>query len=386
MLPIITRQVCCGIILIAMTSLLSGCGALPGQGPTALDIALFDDSSNDNVAKPFAILPLDIDVVHAVGHVPSTSISASFRGNIGDREARVLGIGDQLSVRVWEASQDGLFSTTERKETLIEAVVDESGDIFIPYVGQIAVEGLDVESVRSAISTGLVGQAVDPQVQVILVSEDGYMLSVIGDVVRPGRFNVPGAGLRLIDAVALAGGARKPGFETVLTIVRGSTRASVRHDDAVKYAENNIWLMSRDTVQVSHKPRNFTAFGAVTSQNLLRFETEDVSLAEALAQSGGLNDNLADAGGVFLFRFESQRRLERAKAELPGQRYAKGIPTIYRLDFTEPQAFFLASSFMMRDNDVIYVANAPAVEFSKFISTIVSPFLGTARSVSAIGG
>lgn len=375
-----------GRVLICATIGLSGCGTLPGQGPTTLDIALHDESSLETGNRAFAIIPLNVEVVQAVGQAPSTSISAAFRGRISGVESRTVGVGDQLLVNVWEASQDGLFSTAERKETTIEAVVDETGSIFIPYAGAISVKGMNVERVRAAIASRLVGQAVDPQVQVKLTSDGGYMLSVIGDVARPGRFDIPASGLRLIEAVALAGGTRKSGFETRLTIVRGDTRASVRHDDVVRHPENNIWLMPRDVVQVLHKPRSFTAFGAVTSQNLLRFETETVSLAEALAQSGGLNDRLADAGGVFLFRFENHRRLQRAKAEIPDQRYAKGIPTIYRLDFTEPQAFFLASSFMMRDNDIIYVANAPAVEFNKFISTIVSPFLGTARSVSAIGG
>lgn len=372
-------------MLFTTVVLLSGCATLPGQGPTTLDIALLEEQAV-GAEHSFAILPLDAAVVHAVGQVPGTSVSSAFRGRITAREARTIGVGDKLSVKVWEASQDGLFSTAERKETLIETVVDEAGNIFVPYVGHVAVNGMNTEGVRTAISDGLVGQAVDPQVQVTLASDGGYMLSVIGDVARPGRFDVPASGLRLIEAVALAGGTRKAGFETELTIVRGAARASVRHDDVVRHAENNIWLMPRDTIQVLHKPRSFTAFGAVTSQNMQRFETEGVSLAEALAQVGGLNDNLADAGGVFLFRFESERRLKRAKAELPTQRYAKGIPTIYRLDFTEPQAFFLASSFMMRDNDIIYVANAPAAEFSKFITTIVSPFLGTARSASAIGG
>lgn len=373
------------LMLFSMAMLLSGCGTLPGQGPTALDIALLEDTEAVS-ASEFAILSLDPSVVNAVGRVPSTSVSAAFRGRIEGRSARVLGIGDHLTINVWEASQDGLFSTAERKETTIETVVDENGNIFFPYVGQISVTGMNIERVRTAVSAGLSGQAVDPQVQVTLANNEGYKLSVIGEVAEPGRFDVPVSGLRLIEAVALAGGTRQPGFETELTIVRGGTRATVRHDDVVRFAENNIWLMPRDTVQVLHKPRSFTAFGAVTSQNLQMFKTENVSLAEALAQSGGLNDNLADAGGVFLFRFESKRRLERANATLPPQSYPSGIPTIYRLDFTDPRAFFLASSFAMQDNDIIYVANAPAAEFNKFVSTILSPFLSTARSVLVIGG
>lgn len=111
-----------------------------------------------------------------------------------------------------------------------------------------------------------------------------------------------------------------------------------------------------------------------------------MSLAEALAQSGGLNDRLADAGGVFLFRFESPLRLHNAQIKKPKKLYGNLAATIYRLDFKQPQAFFHASSFLLQDKDIIYVANAPAAEFNKFMSTVVLPTLSAARSNAVVVG
>src|SRR5690606_18976711 len=133
------------------------------------------------------------------------------------------------------------------------------------YVGQIAVSGMSVEQVRTAVAAGLAGRAVDPQVQATLAGNGGNRLAVVGDVAQPGQFDVPVSGLRLIEAVALAGGARQPGFETEVTVVRGNARATMRFDDVVNDTRNNIWLMPRDTLQVLHRPRSYTAFGAVTS-------------------------------------------------------------------------------------------------------------------------
>ena len=62
-------------------------------------------------------------------------------------------------ISIWEASGDGLFSTTEKKQTDIEATIDEQGMIFIPYVGLIQVAGRSIENVRKIISLGLEGSS-----------------------------------------------------------------------------------------------------------------------------------------------------------------------------------------------------------------------------------
>ena len=208
---------------------------------------------------------------------------------------------------------------------------------------------------------------------------------MIGDVGRQALLDVPLNGLRLIEALARVGGPKYPAFETEITIVRGSISSTVRLNDIIASERNNIWLRPEDTVQVKHRPRKFTAFGAVSSQSLQPFKTEAVTLIEALAQTGGLNDNLADAGGVFLFRFETAARLRSAGIDLGEKAYGPRAPTIYRLDFRQPQAFFFAKKFMMQDQDIIYVANASATEFRKFISVILGPLLNSADTVTSIG-
>jgi polysaccharide export outer membrane protein len=52
---------------------------------------------------------------------------------------------------------------------------------------------------------------------------------------------------------------------------------------------------------------------------------------------------------------------------------------VYRLNLREANSFFLARAFQMKDKDIIYVTNAPAVPVHKFlnlVSTITSPILG----------
>ena len=47
------------------------------------------------------------------------------------------------------------------------------------------------------------------------------------------------------------------------------------------------------------------------------------------------------------------------------------VPTIYRLDMGDPGAFLVAQGFMVKNKDVLYVANASSAEFTKFLGIMV---------------
>ena len=379
---------CRRLVLAAALCAIAGCSTLPGNGPTAMDIALHqaDDKASPNA---YVMVRLDTVALDKINFFQPVSFPREFRA-LGGRWHPRIGVGDRLVVNIWEPSQDGVFATAEHKQTSLKAVVDEDGKVYIPYAGRIRAAGRKVEELRSAIEEGLRGKAVEPQVQVLLEDNQANSVVVVGDVASPGQLPVPIRGLKLMEAIALAGGTREATYETVATITRGNHSGTVRLDEVVSLPSNNIWLAPGDNVLVLHKPRTYSAFGAVKTSGLIPFKSESVSLAEALAQVGGLIDTRADAGGVFLLRLEdrllAQWLVETGQGVGNPDAYAPGVtPVIYRLDFKNPQAFFTAQGFRMRDKDVLYVANHPTAELGKFLSTIVSPLLGTARSASTIG-
>jgi polysaccharide export outer membrane protein len=68
---------------------------------------------------------------------------------------------------------------------------------------------------------------------------------------------------------------------------------------------------------------------------------------------------------------EYRQHLEALKVDLkrfPAEQ--KLIPTIYRANFRDPSSFFFAQGFPMRHKDIIYVANADAVEIVRFLSFV----------------
>ena len=132
---------------------------------------------------------------------------------------------------------------------------------------------------------------------------------------------------------------------------------------------NNILVHPNDTIYLYREPQTFLAFGALGNQQQIPFGTWRISLAEAVAKAGGLNDGQADPASVFIYRGET-----RDVAEAMGIDCSKFqgpiIPVIYNINFRNPGSQFLATTFEMRNKDVIYVANSVSVEATKFITYI----------------
>ena len=102
-----------------------------------------------------------------------------------------------------------------------------------------------------------------------------------------------------------------------------------------------------------------------------------LSLAEAVAKAGGLNDAVADPASVFLYRGET-----RHLAQLLGVDCTPFvgpiIPIIYEVNLRDPAGYFLAKQFNMRNKDIIYASNALSVETSKVLN-FLQLVMGTAN-------
>jgi polysaccharide export outer membrane protein len=99
-------------------------------------------------------------------------------------------------------------------------------------------------------------------------------------------------------------------------------------------SRQNVPLFPGDTIAVLYQPNSFTALGATGKNDEISFESPGISLAQALARTGGLNDNRADPRGVFVFRMED-RAPSKALDASSGQRAETKAPVIYRIDMTE---------------------------------------------------
>ncbi|CTQ53979.1 polysaccharide export protein Wza [Roseibium album] len=366
-------------VLVAAGTLF-GCAALPGDGPAAINITSQDVETSAETGD-YTVVTVNPSNIDKIKSYRPLSFANQFKGVGRGGSPTLLGVGDTLVVTIWEAAPDGLFSSGDGGSSQIPSVVDESGFIFIPYAGRVRAAGLSVEGLRQSIQKKLIGKAVEPQVLVSLKDKLSTTAVVVGDVAKPGVYPLPLRSTRLLDLVAQAGGSREATYETVVTLKRGSRSGTTRLEDLIDFPENNVLISPSDNILLSHRPRTFSAFGAVKSNQLVPFKTKSVTMAEALATVGGLRDERADANGVFLFRYEDAALVRALRPELSEKISGnRAVPLVYKLSLRDPKGFFLSQYMEMRDKDILYVSNHPTAELGKFLQ-IIAPLISNYSTV-----
>jgi polysaccharide export outer membrane protein len=179
-------KVFCALALSA-TLVHGGCSMLPTAGPASAFVLtgqLDPDSLPYNIVR---ITP-EAEVILA-SHSPPR-IGQAFPDRRGPSEIR-FGIGDVVSVTIFESAAGGLFIPIEAGVrpgnfvTLPNQQVDTNGNITVPYAGPIQAKGRTVVEVQKAITNALKDRAIEPQAVVALVDQRATSVSVLGEVTRP---------------------------------------------------------------------------------------------------------------------------------------------------------------------------------------------------------
>ena len=164
---------------------------------------------------------------------------------------------------------------------------------------------------------------------------------------------------------------RQPVNKMTIQLTRGENVYALPLDTIIRDPKQNIVLDRGDVVTAFFQPLSFTALGATGKNEEINFETQGISLAQALARTGGLRDERSDPQGIFIFRFEPQNAM--AWPKQPVATNADGrVAVIYRINLRDPASFFVAQNFQMNNKDVLYVSNSPISELQKFLNVLFS--------------
>ena len=342
---------------------------MPASGPQSHEV---QTAQHDLVpaSLPYALVRLSPEVVRVLGRF-TPRLTSAFADRTPPKAFR-FGIGDIVSVTIFEAAAGGLFTSDAGVRagnfvTIPNQAVDEKGNIAVPYAGEIPAKGRTPVEIQNDIVNRLKSRALEPQVVVSLAVQNTSLVSVLGDVRSAGRFPASPSGERILDDIARAGGPITQGYDMWVSLERNGHRASVPFGALMYEPANNIYVLPNDVIYLFSLPQTFVAFGAAGTQGQFKFEAWRISLAEAVAKQGGLNDGLADPGSVFLYRGET-REVAREIGVDVNQFEGPIVPVIYWVNLRDPSGYFLAQTFEMRNKDVIYTSNAAAVETTKFLS------------------
>jgi polysaccharide biosynthesis/export protein len=367
--------------------MLSGCGYFPSQGPTASEVVSGAFDRNDGTPR-YLVTDLDGRTVDVLKKLNPPTLSGRF-GRRGGAASPVIGVGDAVSVTLWEAASGGLFSASSiggvtagsHSASIPEQIIGRDGNITIPYAGRVRVAGLTPAQVEKSVVDRLAGKAIDPQALVSVTRNISNTVTVTGDVTSGARVPLTAQGDRVLDVIAAAGGVRAPVHEVFIDLSRGGATAKVPMQALLNRPDENIYVQPRDVITVVREPQTFTAFGAAGKNASVPFEAAGITLEEAVAKAGGLLDSSADAQGVFLLRAEPSFIARQLDPGYPIEPTARFVNVVYKINLKDAATYFLARNFSIRNKDVIYVAAAPSMEFyqaMRLFSTIAQPAMTAA--------
>ena len=358
----------------------AGCSALPGSGPSRIAA---QSGPEDVSADGYLVVDIDEHVVSSLRSRADPSLTSL--SDYKAASAPVIGIGDVIRVTLWEAAPGNLFTTVSTAgantigsvggTTIPDQVVPRTGTINVPFAGDIRAVGKQAREVEKSIVERLRNKAVDPQVLVNVIKSTDNSVTVAGDAVAGGQVQLGPNNERILEAIAVTGGIRTPVHDTFVSLTRGAKVITVPYMTLTSSPAENIRLSPRDVVFLYAHKRTYTVFGAAGHNAEVAFDAPTVTLAQAVARVGGLDDDKADATGVYVFRFESPGVVPLLAPDKPVSG-ASRLPVIYRLNLRDPKGLFFAQSFHMREGDTIYVSNAAGAEFTKFLrilGTVVAP-------------
>lgn len=359
-------------VVLCLCGALQGC-VIPRSGPLLSEVQA---SHERNDVELVSVTPALALASRAAGGAtfPAGFVQAQ------PLDSEKLAPGDGVDIALWGHDGVGVFANSAGiaggMTDLGEMVIDEAGTIYVPQVGRVRAQGLTLAGLRDAIERRLSRVTVGLDVSVRRTDRRGQTVAIEGDLAKPGVYPIGPGTQRLSGLLSQAAPNQTNPEQLAVTVRRHGESASVRLSDIYGNSAQDIALRAGDSVVVHNVVENLTVLGAAGTQSRVKLSKRNYTVLDALGDSRGLSDSLANPKAVFLLRIRPDAA--------PG---AAGVPdappVVYQFDFTKPEQMVLAGKFTVHDGDAIYISDAPFTQVQKVLSAF-SATLGTARSVSSM--
>ncbi|MBK6753463.1 MAG: polysaccharide export protein [Flavobacteriales bacterium] len=134
---------------------------------------------------------------------------------------RVMGL-DEATHRFFNVeNQNGVAGVNDAALYVNGFSVDKNGQVQLPTVGKIKVQGLTVGEAQDLVQRKINEYFTNATVIMKLVS---FRISVLGDVRNPGMYFIYNNQITILDALAMAGGPGEYGDKKKITLMRQSDR------------------------------------------------------------------------------------------------------------------------------------------------------------------
>ncbi|MDR3762772.1 MAG: SLBB domain-containing protein [Acidobacteriota bacterium] len=216
----------------------------------------------------------------------------------------VLGSGDMLTLNLW----GGLTVRLAR-------LVDRQGQVTVPEAGAVRVTGLTIAQAQEALQKALSGQYRNSHVEISLARVRTIRVYVVGDVQRPGAYDVSALSTPL-NALFSAGGPTSHGSLRILRLMRDGKL--VRDVDLYQFLLKGVHdtsdrMQAGDTLVVPPVGPQVTVSGMVRRPAIYEIKGES-SLKDVLEMAGGV-ETTAELKRIEIERVEPHQSRTMASVE-----------------------------------------------------------------------
>lgn len=237
------------------------------------------------------------------------------------------------------------------------ATVSPDGKLTLQMAGEIQAAGLTVSQLTQKITEALKQYVRDPQVVVSIRSSHRLYAYVLGQVVRPGAYEID-RGWRISHLVAVAGGPARDAALARALVMRNEQTIPVDLDDVITQgnAGANLSLEAGDVVIVPEMRTRVVVMGGVQKPGPYMFKPGD-RLVDILSAAGGLTPK-ASMAEIGVIRRQGQKA------------------AVTRVDLSK---FYkngdVTQNVVLQPEDVVYVPEKNGIDWVSLLSPLATLFL-----------
>jgi polysaccharide export outer membrane protein len=256
---------------------------------------------------------------------------------------------------IWDNQENSLLTSDNQKTvSLAPMEVSSRGTIFVPYLGEVVINGLTPDAARAAVQKAMEPIAPSAQVQLAVESGTGNSVDLVSGVGKPGSYPMPNRNYSVLSLLAEGGGVSPSLKNPLVRLIRSGKTYEIRADRLFSEANKNTTLRGGDKVIVSEDDRYFTALGATGKENLIYFEQDQITALEAMSLVGGINDTRANPKGVLVLREYPEKAVRSDGGKGPTMRHV-----VFTFDLTTADGLFAARNFNVNPQDTVLATESP---------------------------
>jgi len=265
----------------------------------------FEQMVADSVGRPLPLFGQSLFV-----QAPSTFSPVDFMQVPSDY---IIGPGDELQIRVWG-----------KIEANLRVIVDRSGQIYIPQVGQISVAGIHYGDLEQHLKSEISKIFKNFNVTASIGRLRSIQIIVVGNARYPGTYTISSLST-LVNAIFASGGPTPQGSLRHIQVRRdGATITDFDFYDLLIKGDKSkdVRLLPGDVLYIPHVGPLVAISGSVNSPAI--YEMKDSSTLNDLIEIAGDLSTVADTNKITVDRFVDHQA--RKTLEFPYDAQSRALP------------------------------------------------------------